>query len=286
MTLCFFVSDLHGRRPRYQSLFEAIRADRPAAVFWGGDLLPSGLLALMGGGEPQGFVRSLVSPGLRALREELGDAYPRQFLIPGNDDGRAEEDALEEAEAEGLIEYIPLRTISAFGRRIHGYPYVPPTPFQLKDWERYDVSRFVDPGCMAPEEGWRTRDEPVLAVGYPSIKTDLAELAGEGELDDSVFLFHAPPYRSSLDRAALDGHAVDHCPLDVNVGSIAIKEFIEQRQPALTLHGHVHESARLTGVWKEKYGRTVALSAAHDGPELALVRFELEEPFGAVRELR
>jgi hypothetical protein len=32
-------------------------------------------------------------------------------------------------------------------------------------------------------------------------------------------------------------------------------------------------------------GRTTAMSAAHDGPELAVVRFDLEDPAGAVREL-
>jgi Icc-related predicted phosphoesterase len=78
---------------------------------------------------------------------------------------------------------------------------------------------------------------------------------------------------------------VDHAPLDVHVGSIAIRRFIEARQPLLTLHGHDHESARLTGAWKERIGRTVCLSAAHDGPELALVRFDLARPADATREL-
>ena len=79
---------------------------------------------------------------------------------------------------------------------------------------------------------------------------------------------------------------MDHAPLDVHVGSIAIRRFIEARQPLATLHGHVHESARLTGAWQERIGRTVCLSAAHDGPELALVRFDLETPADASRELR
>jgi len=37
------------------------------------------------------------------------------------------------------------------------------------------------------------------------------------------------------------------------VGSIAVRRFIEERQPLLTLHGHIHESARLTGDWRESY---------------------------------
>ena len=69
------------------------------------------------------------------------------------------------------------------------------------------------------------------------------------------------------------------------MGSIAIRRFIEARQPRLTLHGHIHESARLTGSWRDGIGRTVMLSAAHDGPELALVRIDLEATEGAAREL-
>ena len=64
-----------------------------------------------------------------------------------------------------------------------------------------------------------------------------------------------------------------------------IGRFIETRQPLLTLHGHVHESARLTGAWMDQIGPTVLLGAAHDGPELALIRFDLERPDLATREL-
>ena len=100
-----------------------------------------------------------------------------------------------------------------------------------------------------------------------------------------MFLFHAPPHDTVLDRAALDGKMIDHVPLDVHVGSIAIRRFVEQRQPLLTLHGHVHESARLMGAWRQQLGRTWIFGAAHDGPELALVRFDLEAPESAIREL-
>ena len=46
-------------------------------------------------------------------------------------------------------------------------------------------------------------------------------------------------------------------------------------RPLITLHGHVHESTRLTGSWRQQLGSTLCFSAAHDGPELALVRFVL-----------
>jgi hypothetical protein len=53
----------------------------------------------------------------------------------------------------------------------------------------------------------------------------------------------------------------------------------------VSLHGHVHESARLTGVWRGRIGRTHVLGGAHGGPELALVRFDPDDPEAATREL-
>jgi Icc-related predicted phosphoesterase len=78
---------------------------------------------------------------------------------------------------------------------------------------------------------------------------------------------------------------VDHVALDVHIGSMAIERFIRRRQPLLTLHGHVHESARLTGAWSQTIGRTHCLSAAHDGPELAIVRFDPADPAAVTRTL-
>ena len=74
-------------------------------------------------------------------------------------------------------------------------------------------------------------------------------------------------------------------PLDPHVGSIAIRRFVEQRQPLVTLHGHVHEAARLSGNWRERLGRSWCFTAAHDGDELALVAFDPERPDAAIRQL-
>jgi uncharacterized protein len=266
--------------------------ERPSAILLGGDLFPSGLAALVarsseGGPASDGddFVHAFLAPAFASLRDTLGADYPRVCLILGNDDERAGEAALQECDQSGLWTYLHGRQTTCAGVPVFGYSFVPPTPFQLKDWERYDVSRFVDPGCVSPEEGWRTVAVDAAQVRYATIKDDLAALAGGADLADSVWLFHAPPYQTALDRAALDNVMVDHAPLDVHVGSIAIRRFIEARQPRVTLHGHIHESARLTGAWCERLGRTAAMSGAHDGPELALVRFDPASPASATREL-
>ena len=286
MKTCFFVSDLHGSMSRYRKLFDRIEAERPSAVFLGGDLLPSGVAMMARGAEtPRDFINDVLAIETDRIRERLGAEAPRFLLILGNDDLRSEEASLLEGAARGIWSYIHGRCVDLFGYRICGYANIPPTPFRLKDWERYDVSRYVDPGFISPENGVRTVAVPEHEARYATIASDLDRLAGRGSLKRTVMLFHAPPYKTGLDRAALDGKSIDYAPLDVHVGSIAIRRFIEKRQPLLTLHGHVHESARITGLWHDRIGHTHCLSAAHDGPELALVRFDLENPADARREL-
>jgi len=284
--LFFFASDLHGRQDRYRKLFALVRDEKPAAVLLGGDLLPSGALRIgQSGGGPQDFIGEFFLPAVEELRRGAGSAFPRWFLILGNDDARCHEPALQEGQERGLWEYVHGRRAACGSYTIYGYACVPPTPFALKDWERYDVSRFVDPGCTAPEEGRCTTAAGGEESGRSTMSEELDRLAGADDLRQAVFLFHAPPYRTALDRADLDGRTVEGVPLDVHVGSIAVRRFIEARQPLVTLHGHVHESARLTGSWRETIGRSHCFSAAHDGPELALVRFDPSRPQDADRRL-
>ncbi len=282
----FFASDLHGRSTRYETLLSRIRLERPAAVFLGGDLLPSHMSVLAGGETaPREFITDHLIPAFSGLRAELGPEYPHIFLILGNDDPRAFEEEIERGASLGAWCYIHGRRSAVGPHPVFGYAFVPPTPFRLKDWERYDVSRFVDPGCVHPTEGWRSVPVAERDITLSTMRGDLEAIAPGEDLSGAIVLFHSPPYRTALDRAALDGQSVDHVPLDVHVGSIAIREFIERRQPLVTLHGHVHESAGITGSWKDAIGRTVMLGAAHDGPELALVRFSPGDPSSATREL-
>jgi Icc-related predicted phosphoesterase len=281
---CFFVTDLHGQISRYEKLFALIASERPEAVFLGGDLLPRASFRLTDAQEDE-FILEYLILSFDRLRQELGSSYPAVFVIEGNDDPKVFEGGLLEAETKGLLCYLHQRKASLGKFRLFGYACVPPTPFSLKDWERYDVSRYVDPGCTSPEEGRRSIPVDPSEVKWGTIENDLEALVSDDVLDSAIFLMHTPPYDTLLDRAALDGKQHEHVPLDVHIGSIAVRRFIEKRQPLVTLHGHVHESARITGEWKIQIGRTTCINAAHDGPELALVRFDPECPDKASREL-
>lgn len=289
MALFFFVSDLHGKISRYEALLDRVTKERPDAVFLGGDLLPHPMdMSWQKGrtiGNDDTFVTGYLEPSFQVLRKSMGSHYPQVFIILGNDDPWVHEEDLLAADQAGIWKYLHGRKFEWNDYTIYGYSCVPPTPFQLKDWERYDVSRFVDPGCIGPSEGRRSDGMTKRELDHTTIKNEVAELAGDDDLTKAIFLFHGPPYKSKLDRAALDGKMVDHAPLDVHVGSIALQRFIQESQPLVTLHGHIHESRRLTGSWMEQSGRTVMMGAAHDGPELALVRFDPGDPTAASLEL-
>jgi len=284
---CLLVSDLHGKASSYRKLFALLEKESPDILFLGGDILPSwaGTAAASGGISSSGFTVRKLADDFLDLKKQLGYKYPDIFVILGNDDGRAEEAAMFEATNEGVWKYIHNQKIKYDKYDIYGYAFVPPSPFMLKDWERYDVSRYVDPGCISPEEGIYTLPVSERKRRFSTIAKDLENLIEVDNIDNSIFLFHTPPYKTNLDRAALDGKTVDHAPVDIHVGSIAVRKMIEKHQPLITLHGHIHESARLTGSWSDKIGRTFCFSAAHDGPELAVVQFDPEQPDKATREL-
>ena len=127
-----------------------IKQEKPKAVFLGGDLLPS-----FGISDSSNFVRDYLSREFLKLKNQLGDDYPRVFMIMGNDDERSHEAELINCMTEESIwEYMHNRSAQYGPYTVYGYSYVPPTPFLNKDWERYDISRYLDPGCVAPDEGF------------------------------------------------------------------------------------------------------------------------------------
>jgi Icc-related predicted phosphoesterase len=92
---------------------------------------------------------------------------------------------------------------------------------------------------------------------------------------------HVPPFRSSLDDAPMvdedlrpvikGGHLVI-----APVGSTAVRQFIEETQPCLSLHGHIHECHRATRI-----GATQAVNPGSDYSsgtlQAALVTIDLEQ---------
>ena len=59
-----------------------------------------------------------------------------------------------------------------------------------------------------------------------------------------------------------------------HIGSKSVRDFIEKEQPFLTLHGHIHESPDMSGVWKQNIGKTISMNPGDAKP----VIIDLDNP--------
>ena len=100
-----------------------------------------------------------------------------------------------------------------------------------------------------------------------------------------IFNFHCPPHGTALDEApelTEDLGVVGGGRVLAHVGSTAVREAIESTQPALSLHGHIHE-ARGTA----RLGRTLSINpgSAYETGDLQGAVVELDTQ-GAVKRYR
>lgn len=274
MTTCYFVSDLHGDKEKYALLAREIARNKPPFLFLGGDLLPHVKISeKQKNASTNLFFADFLIPLFSGLQHQLGCNYPEVYLIAGNDDYKIDIPGFEEGVSKDLWKFLNNTKVKFGPYYIYGYSYVPPTPFKLKDWEKFDIDNTTDITEISPDNGYRSVPEDPKA--HTTIARDLELLVNDDSLERAIFIMHSPPYNSPFDK--IQGGK--------SVGSKAIANFIEAKQPYITLHGHAHESVTLTGNWHMQSKRTHSFSAVHDGEELAIVIFQIDNPAICERRL-
>jgi Icc-related predicted phosphoesterase len=160
--------------------------------------------------------------------ERLGGSGIACLVCPGNDD------QLEVDEVVRAARHVQL----AEGRVIdlHGFQMVSTGWANRTPWDTY-----------------REEDEPVLAERIARIVADVT-----APPEKTIFSLHCPPYASGLDDAPelteeMDLRHAGHTT--VPAGSTAVRQAIERHQPALSLHGHIHEARGST-----RLGRTLCIN--------------------------
>jgi uncharacterized protein len=150
--------------------------------------------------------------------ERLADSDVPLYLIPGNDDDFGIDPILDSDE---------FRPVNADGKVLEV-----PGGLQLLSYGWSNETPWKTPREVPEEELYRRLDELAAQVDDPR---------------RAVFMIHVPPHDSGLDTAPI---------LDENlrptvsagdvlrgpVGSTAVRRLIEERQPVLSVHGHIHES--------------------------------------------
>ena len=147
--------------------------------------------------------------------ERLAGTGIRCFVCPGNDD---------QLEVDEVV--LAARTVELGEGRVvefGGYQMVSSGWANRTPWDTY-----------------REEDEPELAKRIAAMVSQITNPP-----ERTIFSLHCPPFGTGLDdapelTAEMDlkdaGHAVKP------VGSTAVREAIERFEPALSLHGHIHES--------------------------------------------
>jgi uncharacterized protein len=179
-------------------------------------------------------VRKSIEDWMALADDRLKGTGVRCFAAPGNDDFLSIDAAMESSE---VVEFAENRVIVLDDQHdMITTGYSNPTP--------WDTEREL------PEDQLRARID--------------AMAAGVRDPSNLVAVLHAPPYQSGLDDAPelsedlgmrLTATGVETAP----VGSTAVREFIEEAQPLLGLHGHVHEGRGSTMI-----GRTLCVNPGSD----------------------
>tara|TARA_Y100000310_G_scaffold329076_1_gene398298 strand:- start:6196 stop:7056 length:861 start_codon:yes stop_codon:yes gene_type:complete len=285
MTKIVYSSDLHGNELHYRKLVEYANGIPTDIVIIGGDIAPSKFESEYIKGQ-----RIFLQDRLPSIFDTLGEGI-EVFLMMGNDDCMTNRGVLEKGDMYRTIHGRRFRLADDF--EIIGYPFVPITPFDIKDWERFDFSE-VPPdlrkryekrkkteyrmkGVISTSAGWQEVTFRPESESVVSIQRHLKKEIYTRNPRKTVYVMHAPPDDTCLDLIRPGEH----------LGSMAVRQFIEDHQPYLTLHGHIHPTVEVSGSFQERIGTTLSLASGNDpsGEDLAILVFDLEDPENVEREL-
>jgi uncharacterized protein len=223
---------------RYEGLTDAERRELETMIRDNGQYPISGshdeLVELFAEGRREQTFEALVVESIRRWVElaetRLAGTGIRCFVTPGNDDFWAIDDALQGSE---VIEFVEGRCV------------------RLDDRHEMLTTGYSN---ITPWHTPRELDEDALAARIDAMYADVTDSA------NLLAVLHPPPYGSELDQAPMIDsdfrvQTSGGTTRMTSVGSRAVRSFIEQRQPLVSLHGHVHESKGA-----ERIGRTLCIN--------------------------
>jgi Icc-related predicted phosphoesterase len=274
-----YTSDLHGEIHLYHELLSLAISSSSEIMIIGGDLLssfsPTRRYEDMVPNQKV-FIGQFLAPFFKRILETT--SIQQIFLISGNWD----------LGYFFLFKDLPERIIDLNqrsyrlrnGYELIGYPFVPPTPFRPKDYEKMDDREAPWPPQKNPSY-IRSSDQtdqlipidPYLFLrGRETIEENLGWLPKPLDPKRTIYIMHSPPFGTRLDL--IQGGK--------SAGSRSIKTFIEKNQPLLTLHGHIHESPNLSGAYMDRIGETLSVNPGQfiwtnrDVSRLHAVTFEMD----------
>jgi len=83
-----------------------------------------------------------------------------------------------------------------------------------------------------------------------TIEEDLDRFPEPTDRRRTIYVMHSPPFETKPDQIV--GRRF--------TGSRSIRRFIENTEPLLTLHGHIHEAPEISGSYLDRIGKTLCVN--------------------------
>jgi Icc-related predicted phosphoesterase len=283
---CFFATDIHGSDRCFRKFLAAAQVYQANALILGGDIAGKAIVPIVSNGNGS-YHYTFQGADRQVSREQLSEIVEKvkfNGLYPHVCDANEHEQiAADERYQHQLFERLIIGQIEAWEQLIEqrlsdGVQCVI-TPGNddplaidavLEQAERIECPERrvfeLGPVLLAslgntnrtPWNTDREYDEPELGRQIDDM------LRGYSSTDPLMFNFHCPPFDSTLDRVVeLDENLAPvisrGTPVEVPVGSTAVKAAIERYQPTVALHGHIHEAAGA-----QRIGSTVCINPGSD----------------------
>lgn len=285
-TRVFFTTDTHGSNTCFRKFINAGKFYGAHIIILGGDITGKKVIPFVRQSDGSYKVNHLdreyvVKEGdqLEALQRNITDMGYYPFMTdPREVEDLAGDPAAQDAIFKQLMKKRIEECLQFAEDRLEGTNikcYVQPG-----NDDEYDIDTLFDSGnhVVNPEGKLIQIDEnyEMISTGHANITPwhcprDVSEERLQSIIDSMasqvkdfehcIFNFHCPPYDTVLDQAPqLDDQMrptleMGGKPHMVPVGSPAVRRSIDQYQPRLGLHGHIHESRG-----SQKLGRTVCLN--------------------------
>jgi Icc-related predicted phosphoesterase len=286
----FFASDLHGSEVCFKKFVAAAKFYGADTLLLGGDISAKIVVPIVSTGKSR--YAAQFHGKEEALDERSVSDFEQRAANSGLYTERMEPDEYQHyadhpEQVEDLFDRVMRRTVQRWVEyaktRLDGSPVViynapgnddPLAVDEVLLTHGEERLRFVEGEIVELAPGME-----MLSTGYTNptpwdthreysedeIRAHLAEMTGRLEHPEhAIFNVHVPPYNSRLDTAPLLGQDLKvktsaGAQMTAPVGSVAVREAIEQVQPLLGLHGHIHESGGSVTI-----GRTTAINVGSE----------------------
>ncbi|MFC6874255.1 metallophosphoesterase family protein [Halobellus marinus] len=282
-TRIFFATDVHGSTACWRKFINSADFYDADVLILGGDTTGKAIFPIVDEGDKYTYTRQgdehtiTDESELEDLLDSLEDTgyYPYVMdeaeydALQNADDAQERQDEIFISEmCDRIEEWIAFAEENLDDTPVYACPGND-DPFEIDEvWDSSDTIDLVEgdvveigPGYQMASTGW-THPTP-WDTDREESEEDLRKriegiISGIDDFDRAIFNFHEPPYDSQLDEAPeLDEDLRPKFGAQSTepVGSKVIRDIIEEYQPPLSLHGHIHESRGHT-----KIGRTDAIN--------------------------